>query len=108
MLTPNILLSHYADPASACVENPAMAEALIGEIQARQHNFVQLDFTGVASVSREFTQHFLALIETHLPDIWLSPNHYEPDCLRLVKPLLKRLKHQRHHAWNSASVNCYT
>jgi hypothetical protein len=99
VLDPAIQIFAYAHPATAILEQAIQAAYLIAALQTFQSNFIELDFTGVEGVSREFTDRFICLAETELPDAWLTPRHYHANCERLIKLLLTRLQLQRERAW---------
>lgn len=99
VLNPVVQVFAYANPATAILEQAAQAAELITALHTFQSNFIELDFSGVKGVSRQFSDRFAGLAGAELVGVWLTPRHYHASCERLVKPLLARLQRQRERAW---------
>jgi hypothetical protein len=101
MLAPSVLLLAYANPEGV-LERADQADSLAAALRDCRRNFIELDFSGVAGVSRAFGERFCRLADTGLADVWLVPRNYGESCGYLIRHLQGRLQAQREQAWADA------
>jgi hypothetical protein len=100
MVPPTVPLRDFAGPEPGGLHTKAQAEAVIRAIQSHPRRHIALDFSGIAGVSGEFVREFMRLVQEDLPEIWLTPRHYDRHSAPLIAPLLSRLARMRETAWS--------
>jgi hypothetical protein len=99
-----IHLLAYASPRNHALDSVRQAHSVIASLGRKAGNWIELDFSGVESVSAAFTDELFGFVEREVPDIWLVPTHYN----ERVRPLLNRhlslLQQRREQAWCLAST----
>jgi hypothetical protein len=99
MVPQTVLLRGFVDPHNRSLETIAQARRVIDAIEPHSRRWVELDFSGVAGVSWEFTVEFIQLAQAELPEVWLTPKRYDHRARKLVALLVSRLKLLREEEW---------
>ena len=94
---PSIQLLAYANQSCGELEQAPQAQILVAVLHGCQRNYIELDFSGVFSVSKAFCDEFFRLAKRELAETWLMPKNYHRN--PMVDWLLSRLKRQREEAW---------
>jgi hypothetical protein len=100
MVPQSILLRDFATPHTRSLETIAQARRVIDTIKPHPRRWVELDFSGIAGVSWEFTVEFIRLAQAELPEVWLTPKRYDHRGRKLVALLISRLKLLREEEWS--------
>ncbi|NJD05432.1 MAG: hypothetical protein FIA97_02910 [Methylococcaceae bacterium] len=106
MLPLRISLREFADPASLRLETTAQARRAVAAVNNDPRRWVELDFSGIAGASPEFTEELFRLADAADFDIWLVPVHYDIPATTLVIALKDRLQRQRDREWDRACKRC--
>lgn len=99
-----IHLLAYASPRTHALDSVRQAHSVIASLGRKAGNWVELDFSGVESVSAAFTDELFGFLEREVPDIWLVPTHYNESVRPLLNRHLSLLQQRRDHAWSRAST----
>lgn len=99
-----IHLLAYASPRTHALDSVRQAHSVIASLGRKAGNWVELDFSGVESVSAAFTDELFGFLEREVPDIWLVPTHYNENVRPLLNRHLSLLQQRRDQAWSRAST----
>ncbi|UZR28699.1 STAS-like domain-containing protein [Methylococcus mesophilus] len=99
-----IHLLAYASPRTHALDSVRQAHSVIASLGRKAGNWVELDFSGVESVSAAFTDELFGFLEREVPDIWLVPTHYNESVRPLLNRHLSLLQLRRDQAWSRAST----
>lgn len=102
--TATIHLSAYASPTTHALDSVRQARSVIASLGRKAGNWIELDFSGVVSVSAAFTDELFGFVEREVPDIWLVPTHYNETIRPLLNRHLSLLQQRRDRAWCLASI----
>lgn len=99
-----IHLLAYASPRTQALDSVRQAHSVIASLGRKAGNWIELDFSGVESVSAAFTDELFGFVEREVPDIWLVPTHYNESVRPLLNRHLSLLQQRRDQAWCLAST----
>lgn len=103
--TVTIHLVAYANPQSHALSTSRQAQSVITTLSRKTANWIDLDFSGVDSVSSTFADEVFGFAEREMEGVWLIPTHYSLKIRPFLNHQLSVLQQRREQMWRAASIS---